>query len=178
MLSHGRRAVIYARTSTSSQTVENQFAELRDVAMQNGWRITLELTDNGISGSEGRDQRPALNELIQRATRREFDVVMVWAIDRVGRSIQQLVDFMNELQWLGIDLYSHQQAINTATPAGLMVFNIFSALGEYERELIRERILAGHRARSHVHQQSLPGSWHPEHRLRSMYLVSKPRLPG
>jgi DNA invertase Pin-like site-specific DNA recombinase len=70
---------------------------------------------------------------------------MVWAIDRLGRSIQQLVDFMNELQWLGIDLYSHQQALNTATPAGRMVFSIFSALGEYERELIRERIIAGHR---------------------------------
>ena len=178
MLSQGRRAVIYARTSTSSQTVGNQFAELRDVAVQNGWRITLELTDNGISGSKGRDQRPAFNELIQRATRREFDVVMVWAIDRVGRSIQQLVDFINELQWLGIDLYSHQQAINTATPAGRMVFSLFSALGDYERELIRERILAGHRARSHVHQQSLPGSWSPEHRLRSMYLVSKSRLAG
>ena len=70
---------------------------------------------------------------------------MVWAIDRLGRSIQQLVEFMNELQWLGIDLYSHQQAINTATPAGRMVFSIFSALGEYERELIRERIIAGQR---------------------------------
>jgi DNA invertase Pin-like site-specific DNA recombinase len=176
--SQGRRAVIYVRVSTSSQTVENQIAELHEVAMRNGWHVALELTDSGTSGSEGRDQRPAFNELIQRATRREFDVVMVWAIDRLGRSIQQLVDFMNELQWLGIDLYSHQQAINTATPAGRMVFNIFSALGEYERGLIRERILAGHRAQSHVHQQTLPGSWSAEHRLRSMYLVSKPRLPG
>jgi DNA invertase Pin-like site-specific DNA recombinase len=144
-LSQTRRAVIYARVSTSSQTVENQISELRDVAMRNGWRITLELTDNGISGSKGRDQRPAFNDLIHRATRREFDIVMVWAIDRLGRSIQQLVEFMNELQWQGIDLYCHQQAINTATPAGRMVFSIFSALGEYERELIRERIIAGQR---------------------------------
>ena len=143
--SQPRRAVIYARVSTSSQTVENQIGELREVAMRNGWRVALELTDRGVSGSKGRDQRPAFNDLIHRATRREFDVVMVWAIDRLGRSIQQLVDFMNELQWLGIDLYSHQQAINTATPAGRMVFSIFSALGEYERELIRERIIAGQR---------------------------------
>jgi hypothetical protein len=101
--SQGRRAVIYVRVSTSSQTVENQIAELHEVAMRNGWHVALELTDSGTSGSEGRDQRPAFNELIQRATRREFDVVMVWTIDRLGRSIQQLVDFMNELQWLGID---------------------------------------------------------------------------
>ena len=149
--SQGRRAVIYARVSTSSQNVEYQIAELREVAMRNGWHVALELTDSGISGSKGRDQRPAFNDLIHRATRREFDIVMVWAIDRLGRSVQQLVDFMNELQWLGIDLYSHQQALNTATPAGRMVFSIFSALGEYERELIRERIIAGQRrARSQV----------------------------
>jgi len=80
MLSQGLRAVIYARASTSSQTVQSQFAQLRGVAMQNGWRITLELADNGISGSKGRDQRPAFNDLIHRATRREFDIVMVWAL--------------------------------------------------------------------------------------------------
>jgi DNA invertase Pin-like site-specific DNA recombinase len=145
LTSSTRRAAIYARVSTASQTVENQIAELRDVANRNGWYVAIELTDNGISGSKGRDQRPAFNDLIRRATRREFDIVMVWAIDRLGRSIQQLVEFMNELQWLGIDLYSHQQALNTATPAGRMVFSIFSALGEYERELIRERIIAGQR---------------------------------
>jgi DNA invertase Pin-like site-specific DNA recombinase len=145
LTSSTRRAAIYARVSTSSQTVENQIAELREVANRNGWYVAVELTDSGISGSKGRDQRPAFSDLIRRATRREFDIVMVWAIDRLGRSIQQLVDFMNELQWLGIDLYSHQQALNTATPAGRMVFSIFSALGEYERELIRERIIAGQR---------------------------------
>jgi DNA invertase Pin-like site-specific DNA recombinase len=145
LTSSTRRAAIYARVSTSSQTVENQIAELREVASRNGWYITIELTDSGVSGSKGRDQRPAFNDLIRRATRREFDIVLVWAIDRLGRSIQQLVEFMNELQWQGIDLYSHQQALNTATPAGRMVFSIFSALGEYERELIRERIIAGQR---------------------------------
>ena len=133
-----RRAAIYARVSTTSQTVENQISELRQVASRNGWYVAVELTDSGISGSKGRDQRPAFNDLLRRATRREFDIVMVWAIDRLGRSIQQLVEFMNELQWLGIDLYSHQQALNTATPAGRMVFSIFSALGEYEREILEE----------------------------------------
>jgi DNA invertase Pin-like site-specific DNA recombinase len=149
-----RRAAIYARVSTSSQTVENQIAELREVAARNGWHVVTELSESGITGGKGRHQRPAFNELVRKASR-EFDIVMVWAIDRLGRSIQQLVEFMNELQWLGIDLYSHQQALNTATPAGRMVFNIFSALGEYERELIRERIIAGQRrGRSQVGRPS------------------------
>jgi DNA invertase Pin-like site-specific DNA recombinase len=140
-----RRVAIYARVSTSSQTVDNQIAELREVAARNGWYVITEFADKAISGAKGRDQRPAFDELIRRATRREFDIVLVWAIDWLGRSIQHLVGFMNEIQALGIDLYSHQQALNTATPAGRMVFSVFSALGEYERELIRERIIAGQR---------------------------------
>ena len=137
------RVAIYARVSTSSQTVENQFQELREVARRNGWTIVAELSDSGISGAKGRDQRPAFDQLLKRATRREFDVIMVWAIDRLGRSIQHLVGFMNDIQAMGVDLYVHQQAIDTTTPSGRMIFSIFSALGEYERELIRERIMAG-----------------------------------
>ena len=140
-----RRVAIYARVSTSSQTVENQFQELREVAKRNGWQIVAELSDNGISGSKGRDQRPAFDQLLKRATRREFDVIMVWAIDRLGRSIQHLVGFMNDIVAMGVDLYVHQQAIDTTTPSGRMIFGIFSALGEYERELMRERIMAGQR---------------------------------
>jgi len=144
-----RRVALYARVSTSTQTVENQLAELREIAHRQGWSIVAELSDEGISGSKGRDKRPAFDQLLKRATRREFDLIMVWAIDRLGRSIQHLVGFMNELQSLRVDLYVHQQAIDTTTPSGRMVFGIFSALGEYERELIRERILAGQkRARS------------------------------
>ena len=138
-----KRVAIYARVSTSSQTVENQFQELREVAKRNGWNIVAELADSGISGSKGRDQRPAFDTLLKRATRREFDLVMVWAIDRIGRSIQHLVVFLNDIQAMGVDLYVHQQAIDTTTPSGRMIFGIFSALGEYERELIRERIMAG-----------------------------------
>ena len=106
-----RRVAIYARVSTASQTVENQLIELRTVAQRAGWQIVAELTDNGISGTKGRDQRPAFDELLKRSTRREFDVVMVWAIDRIGRSIQHLVTFMNHMQSVGIDLYIHQQSI-------------------------------------------------------------------
>jgi DNA invertase Pin-like site-specific DNA recombinase len=102
-----------------------------------------ELSDSGISGDKGRDQRPAFDSLLKIATRREFVLIMVWAIDRLGRSIQHLVGFMNDIQAMGVDLYVHQQSIDTTTPSGRMIFSIFSALGEYERELIRERIMAG-----------------------------------
>lgn len=145
MLRSAKKVAIYARVSTTSQTVENQFQELRAVAQRNGWQIVIELADNGISGSKGRDQRPAFDDLLKRATRREFDLIMVWAIDRLGRSIQHLVGFMTEIQSLGVDLYIHQQALDTTTASGRMIFGIFSALGEYERELMRERIMAGQR---------------------------------
>lgn len=145
MLVKTKRVAIYARVSTSNQTVENQLAELRVVAERNHWNVVVELSDSGISGTRGRDQRPAFDDLLKRATRREFDLIMVWAIDRLGRSIQHLVSFMTEIQSLGVDLYVHQQAIDTTTPSGRMIFGIFSALGEYERELMKERIMAGQR---------------------------------
>ncbi len=103
----------------------------------------MELADEGISGTKSRHERPAFNRLHQAIQRREVDIVCAWSIDRLGRSIQHLTGLMAELQAAHIDLYVHQQAINTATPAGRMVFGIFTALGEYERELIRERINAG-----------------------------------
>jgi DNA invertase Pin-like site-specific DNA recombinase len=137
------KAAIYARVSTAHQTTENQLLELRAAAHRMGWTIVAELTDDGISGSKGRAERPGFDKLFKMTQRKEVDVVMSWSIDRLGRSIQDLVGFMNEVQAAGVDLYIHQQAINTATPAGRMVFGIFSALGEYERELIRERIRAG-----------------------------------
>jgi DNA invertase Pin-like site-specific DNA recombinase len=138
-----RRAAIYARVSTTHQNVSNQTAELHEAAKRMGLEITAELTDDGISGAKGRDSRPAFDRLFKMVQRREIDMVMAWSIDRLGRSVQDLVSFMTAVQAAGTDLYIHQQAINTATPAGRMVFGIFSALGEYERELIRERINAG-----------------------------------
>lgn len=137
------KAVIYARVSTSGQTAENQLLELRHAADRMGWTVVTELVDDGISGAKGRESRPAFDKLFQMIQRRECDVVCAWSICRLERSIQHLVSLMTEIQSAGVDLYVHQQAINTATPAGRMVFGIFSALGEYERELIRERINAG-----------------------------------
>ena len=137
------RCAIYARVSTAHQTVENQLLELRAAASRMGWTVAAELTDHAISGTKGRADRPAWNKLFTMIQRREVDVVCAWSIDRLGRSIKELVGFMDEVQAAGVDLYVHQQAINTATPAGRMVFNIFASLGEFERELIVERTRSG-----------------------------------
>ena len=120
------RAVIYARVSTTHQTTDNQLIELRQAASRMGWSVVGELTDDGISGTKGREQRPAFDRLFQMVQRKEVDVVMAWSIDRLGRSIQHLTSFMSEVQAVGVDLYIHQQAINTATAAGRMVFGIRS----------------------------------------------------
>jgi DNA invertase Pin-like site-specific DNA recombinase len=137
------KAVIYARVSTVSQSCDNQISCLREVAARMGWSLVKTLKDEGISGSKGRDGRPAWNELHRMIQRKEADVVLVWSIDRLGRSIQDLVAFMKEISAMGVDLYCHQQSLNTQTPRGRMCFSVFAALGEYERELIRERVLAG-----------------------------------
>ena len=110
-----KKALIYARVSTAHQTADNQLLELRESAKRFGWQIVSELIDNGISGAKGRSDRPAFDRLFQLVQRREIDVVMAWDVSRLGRSIQDLVGFMKEVQSAGVDLYIHQQAINTAT---------------------------------------------------------------
>ena len=138
-----QKAAIYARVSTSQQNVYQSTFGTQTDSRRFGWRVVAELIDDGFSGAKGRNERPAFDRLFQMVQRREIDVVMVWDVSRLGRHIQDLVGFMKEVQSAGLDLYVHQQAINTQTPAGRMCFGIFAALGEYERELIRERINAG-----------------------------------
>jgi len=136
-------AAIYCRVSTHNQTADNQLLELRSAAQRMGYSIAAELVDEGISGAKGRNDRPAFNRLHQMIQRREVDCVMAWSICRLGRSTSDLSSFMAEVQTAGVDLYIHQQSINTATPAGRMVFGIFSALASWEREMIAERINVG-----------------------------------
>jgi DNA invertase Pin-like site-specific DNA recombinase len=138
-----RKIAIYARVSTDKQSTENQLLELRDLCNKLGYTIVQEYTDNGISGAKSRDGRPALDLLLKDATRRKFDMVMCWSIDRLGRSLQNLVEILNELQVLKIDLYFQQQGMDTSTPSGRMIFSVFGAIGEFERNLIRERVIAG-----------------------------------
>ena len=144
-----KRAVLYARVSTTNhgQDTENQLIVLREVCQRNGWTLVKEFSDE-MSGSKGREDRTGFDALLKGMTRGEYDVVLAWSIDRLGRPLTHLVEFMNHLNAAHVDLYVHQQAVNTASPAGRMVFGIFAALGEYERELIRSRIHAGlHRTR-------------------------------
>lgn len=138
-----KRAALYLRVSTDRQTTDNQAAALRAVAAARGWEIVETYTDAGISGAKGRDKRPALDKLLKDASRRRYDVLMVWAIDRLGRSLADLIGTVQTLEACGIDLYVDQQSVDTTTPAGKLVFHIFGAIAEFEREMIRSRIMAG-----------------------------------
>lgn len=138
-----RRAALYARVSTTGQTTENQLRELRTAAERNGWEVVQEFVDRGISGAKGRDKRPAFDALWKGATRRDFDIVMVWSVDRIGRSLQHLVGFLAELHAKRVDLFLHQQGIDTTTPGGKALFQMMGVVGELERSLIAERVRAG-----------------------------------
>jgi len=113
-----KRAAIYVRVSTDKQTIENQLRELRRIAEHRGWKIVEEYRDAGISGAKGREARPGLDEMLKDAQRRRFDIVMAWAIDRLGRSLIDLLGTIQALEACGVDLYLDQQALDTTTPAG------------------------------------------------------------
>jgi len=138
-----KRVALYLRVSTDSQTTDNQRRELEAVAERMGWTVTGIYEDAGISGAKGRDKRPQFDALCKAATRRQFDMVMAWSVDRLGRSLQGLVGFMNDLQASGVDLYLHQQALDTSTPSGRAMFQMCGVFAEFERGMIRERVNAG-----------------------------------
>lgn len=138
-----KRIALYTRVSTDQQTTENQRRELIAVAERNGWEIVAEFCDEGISGAKGRDQRPGFDALMKAIARREIDIVASWAVDRLGRSLQDLVGFLNEINAKGVDLYLHQQALDTSTPSGRAMFGMLSVFADFEREMIRSRIMAG-----------------------------------
>jgi DNA invertase Pin-like site-specific DNA recombinase len=134
-----KRAALYVRVSTDSQTVENQERELRQVAECRGWAVVEVYRDEGISGAKGRDKRPGLDAMLKDASRRRFDVVMVWAIDRLGRSLSDLLESIKHLEACGVDLYMDQQNIDTTTPMGKLLFHITGAFAEFERTMIQQR---------------------------------------
>jgi DNA invertase Pin-like site-specific DNA recombinase len=138
-----KKVAIYARVSTDKQTCENQLIELRAVAERCGYTIVQEFVDSGISGAKGREDRPALDSMMKAANQRKFDMILVWSIDRLGRSLQNLVELLNDLQSMRVDLMFLQQGMDTSTSSGRMMFSIFGALAEFERNLIRERVFAG-----------------------------------
>ena len=138
-----RRAAIYTRVSTDGQTVDNQLMVLEAAAKRHGWDVVEVFSENGISGAVGRDGRPAYDALCKGATRRDFDVIMAWSVDRLGRSLQHLVTFLGEIHSKGVDLYLHQQGIDTTTPAGKAMFQMCGVFAEFERAMIQERVKAG-----------------------------------
>lgn len=137
------RVAIYSRVSTDRQTTENQERELREIADRNGWEIVETYRDAGISGAKGRDDRPAFDQLCKDATRRRFNLVMAWSVDRLGRSLLDLITFLTEVHTAEVDLFLHQQGLDTRTPAGKAMFQMMGVFAEFERAMIRERVNAG-----------------------------------
>jgi DNA invertase Pin-like site-specific DNA recombinase len=138
-----KRAVLYLRVSTSGQTVENQRRELLNAAERHGWTVVGEFRDSGISGKNGREKRPGYDRLCAAVARRECELVAAWSVDRLGRSLQDLVGFLGELHAKKVDLYLHQQGVDTSTPAGKALFQMMGVFAEFERAIIVERINAG-----------------------------------
>ena len=134
------RVAIYGRVSTQQQEVSNQLIELRRYAEARHWMAT-EFVDVGISGSK--DRRPALDALVKAAKRRQFDVLLCWRLDRLGRSLKHLVTLLDELQALGVGFVSLGEGIDTSTPAGRLNLHILGALAEFERGRLQERVMAG-----------------------------------
>ncbi len=143
MASKIKKVAIYARVSTDQQTTENQLRELREVAARNGWEITQEYVDHGISGAKGRDKRPAFDALLKDAVRMQFDVIAAWSVDRLGRSLRDLLSFLDDIHAKGIGLYLHQQGVDTTTPGGKALFQMVGVFAEFERAMIQERVKAG-----------------------------------
>jgi DNA invertase Pin-like site-specific DNA recombinase len=138
-----RKAVIYSRVSTNEQTVENQLRVLREVAEKRGLEVVREISDEGISGAKGRNERPGFDELIKGSVKNEWDIILVWDVSRLGRSLKHLVSFLEDIQSAHCDLYIHQSGIDTSTPSGKMMFGMLSVFSEFERSMIRERVIAG-----------------------------------
>ena len=143
MTKKARRVALYLRVSTDGQTTTNQQAELERIGERSEWDVVEIYRDHGISGAKGRKERPAFERLCEDATRRKFDLIAAWSVDRLGRSLQDLVGFLGEMHSLGIDLYLHQQAVDTTTPAGKALFQMMGVFAEFERAMIQERVKAG-----------------------------------
>ena len=138
-----KRVALYVRVSTDHQSVRNQEIELQVVAERHGWQVVSVYRDQGISGAKGRDQRPGLDKLLQAVARKEFDLVAAWSVDRLGRSLIDLVGILQEFHAKHVDLYLHQQGIDTTTPSGKAMFQMMGVFAEFERSMIHERVMVG-----------------------------------
>jgi putative DNA-invertase from lambdoid prophage Rac len=164
------KAAIYARVSTFDQEPENQLQELRRYVEARGW-TAIEYVDRGISGTK--ESRPALDALLRDAKRRKFDVLVCWRLDRLGRNLKHLITLLEEVQALGIAFVSLAEGIDATTPAGKLQMHILGAIAEFERERIRERVLAGlRRARAQGKALGRPKGALPLDRLATVASLS------
>jgi DNA invertase Pin-like site-specific DNA recombinase len=138
-----KRIALYLRVSTTGQSVANQQRELEAAVERHDWNVVKVFKDAGISGAKGRDKRPRLDALLTGVARREFEIVAAWSVDRLGRSLQDLVSLLAELHAKRVDLYLHQQGIDTTTSAGKAMFSMMGVFAEFERAMIQERVKAG-----------------------------------
>jgi DNA invertase Pin-like site-specific DNA recombinase len=138
-----KQAAMYLRVSTDKQSCDMQRAELEAIAARAGWEIVAIYQDEGVSGAKGRDQRPQFDRMLKDAARRKFNVLMAWSVDRLGRSLQDLINSMSDWQAAGVDLYLREQAVDTTTPGGRALFQMMGVFAEFERAMIRQRVQAG-----------------------------------
>jgi DNA invertase Pin-like site-specific DNA recombinase len=139
----GKSVGLYMRVSSDQQTIEMQRRDLTAAVQRRGWRVVAEYVDEGFSGSRGRDKRPGFDSLHKAIARHEFDIVAAWSVDRLGRSLQDLVGFLGEVHGVGCDLYLDRQGLDTGTPAGKALFQMLGVFSEFERSLIVERVKSG-----------------------------------
>jgi putative DNA-invertase from lambdoid prophage Rac len=166
------RAAIYARVSTIDQEPENQLQELRRYVQARGW-TAVEYIDRGVSGTK--ERRPALDDLLTEARRRRCDVLVCWRLDRLGRSLKHLNTLLDELQALGVAFVSLAEGMDATTPAGKLQMHILGAIAEFERERIRERVLAGlQRARRQGKRLGRPQARPPIERLQKLAGLTVP----
>jgi len=138
-----KRVALYLRVSTAEQTTKNQKRELQAVATRHGWEVVETFEDAGVSGAKGRGQRPGLDALLRGVARKDFDLVAAWSVDRLGRSLQDLLALLGELHAKDVGLYLHQQGLDTTTPAGTAMFQMMGVFAQFERAMIQERVKSG-----------------------------------
>lgn len=137
------RVAIYGRVSTLEQNTDNQINFLQEIVTRNGWKLVQVYVDEGVSGTKGRDKRPEFDRLCKDMVRRKFNRILVWDISRLGRSLQHLVEFLNDVHSVNCHLYIHQSGLDTSTPSGRMMFQMVGVFSEFERSMISERVKLG-----------------------------------
>ena len=149
-----KRVAIYLRVSTSKQDTDNQLRELSAVADRSGWEIWKVYEDAGISGAKGRDKRSGLDAMLKAVNAKQFDLVATWSVDRLGRSLTDLLGILQELRDKGVDLFLHQQGLDTSTTAGKAMFQMLGVFAEFERGLSERGSMQVWRARGRTEPSS------------------------